>query len=100
MQSQKELRNKFIDENAHLFWYIRKDALHDISDEVLVEFIMNYGELEQIKKLFRLLGEPAIAIIIEENIKKVKNKQRQNYRLSLLNLFGKYFEDKGLLKYP
>ena len=92
-------RNQFIDENAHLFWYIKKDALHDISDEVLVEFIMNYGDLDAIRKMFNLLGETKVSEIIGVSIQKVKNKTRQNYRLSILNLFGKYFETKGLLKY-
>ncbi|MBI2258834.1 MAG: hypothetical protein HYU67_08050 [Flavobacteriia bacterium] len=97
--NQEEVRNQFIDENIHLFWYIDKTKLLDISDEVLVEFIMNYGDLEHIKRLIELIGEKKVANIINVNLLKVKNKQRQNYRLSILNLIGKYFESKGLLKY-
>jgi hypothetical protein len=99
MESKVALRNEFIDDNAHLFWYIKKDALHNISDEVLVEFIMNYGELNQIKRLFDLVGEKKISSLIKLNLDKVKNKERQNYRLSILNLFDKYFQSNGTFKY-
>lgn len=40
-----------------------------------------------------------MAKIINDNLTKVKEHKRQNYRLSILNMFGKYFESKGLLKY-
>ncbi len=92
-------REQFIDENAVLFWYIKKDKLHDISDEVLVEFILSYADLPQIKELIKIVGEQKVAEIVEKNIIKVKENKRQNYRLSILNMFGKYFESKGLLKY-
>ena len=92
-------REQFIDENAVLFWYIKKDKLHAISDEVLVEFILSYADLPQIKELFNIVGEQKVAKIIEDNLNKVKEHKRQNYRLSILNMFGKYFESKGLLKY-
>lgn len=92
-------REQFIDENAVLFWYIKKDKLHDISDEVLVEFILSYADLPQINELFKIVGEKKVAKIIEDNLTKVKQHKRQNYRLSILNMFGKYFESKGLLKY-
>lgn len=92
-------REQFIDENAVLFWYIRKDKLHAISDEVLVEFILSYADLQQIKEMIDIVGEQKVAKIVEDNIIKVKENKRQNYRLSILNMFGKYFESKGLLKY-
>ena len=92
-------RDQLIDENAHLFWYIRKDKLHQISDEVLVEFLLNYGDLPQIADMIKIVGEQKVATIVENNIIKVKEHKRQNYRLSILNLFGKYFESKNLLKY-
>ena len=92
-------REQFIDENAVLFWYIKKDKLHAISDEVLVEFILSYADLPQIKELFKIVGEQKVASIVEQNIIKVKENKRQNYRLSILNMFGQYFASKGLLKY-
>lgn len=92
-------REQFIDENAVLFWYIKKDKLHAISDEVLVEFILSYADLPQIKELFEIVGEQKVADIVEKNIIKVKENIRQNYFKSTLNLFGQYFAAKGLLKH-
>jgi hypothetical protein len=92
-------REQFIDENAVLFWYIKKDKLHNISDEVLVEFILSYADLPQIKELFEIVGEQKVATIVENNIIKVKENKRQNYFKSTLNLFGQYFASKGLLKH-
>jgi len=97
--SKIKTRTQFIDENAHLFWYIRKDKLHAISDEVLVEFILSYADLPQIKELIDIVGEKKVAKIVENKIIKVKKHQRQNYFTSTLNLFGQYFASKGLLKH-
>lgn len=84
MECPQEIRNKFIDDNAHLFWYIRKDALHNISDEVLVEFILNYGDLEQVKKLFLILGGRRL----KEIFLGLKGRQKMNYYPEVLNFFG------------
>ena len=73
-------REQFIDENASLFWYIQKDKLHSISDEVLVEFILNYADLPQINTLLKIIGEKKVAEIVNKNIQKVKQHKRQNYR--------------------
>jgi hypothetical protein len=49
-------REAFIEKNKHLFWYIRKDKLQDINNDVLVEFIFNYGQWEDIKELIKIIG--------------------------------------------
>lgn len=56
-------RDELIQKNKHLFWYIKKESLYNISDDVLVEFIINYGEMEAVKELIQVLGM--------ENLKKV-----------------------------
>ncbi len=61
--------------------------------------MLGYAELKQIKELLNIVVESKVAKIIENNINKLKEKKRQNYRLSILNLIGLYFEAKGLLKY-
>ena len=95
----KTEREKFIDKNRYLFWYMPKNKLHQMSDEVLVEFILNYADLPQIFKLFKIVGKKKVAGYIQKNLKKVKNKQRQNYSLPALNLFQKFFEAENLLKH-
>ena len=74
-------------------------CLKPLSDEVLVEFILSYADLPQIRELFEIVGEKKVAEIVEKNIIKVKENKRQNYFKSTLNLFRQYFASKGLLKY-
>ncbi len=40
-----------IKHNSHLFWYIKKDKLDEISDQLLVETILNYGDWNSVQKL-------------------------------------------------
>jgi len=47
---------QFIKENSSLFWWIKEDAKENISINLLVEIILNYGDLESVKKLFSLIG--------------------------------------------
>ena len=43
---------ELLDKYQSIFWYFDKSNLHTISDAVMVEFILNYGSLEAVKKLF------------------------------------------------
>lgn len=49
-------RAEFIKKNAHLFWYIKKEAIPNIGNEVLVEFIFNYGTWDDVKELIKIIG--------------------------------------------
>jgi hypothetical protein len=46
----------FIHDNSALFWYIPENKKEDIDHELLVETILNYGDMEAVLKLFNLLG--------------------------------------------
>ena len=79
---------KFIKENADLFWYIPEEKKQDISHEVLVEFILNYGEKESVKTLFKLLGIDRVAEIFYNQI----NRKRVNYYPQVIHFFDLYFQ--------
>ena len=49
-------RAEFIEKNKHLFWYIKKDKIQDIGNEVLVEFVFNYGTWDDVKELIKIIG--------------------------------------------
>lgn len=53
-------RAEFIEKNRHLFWYIKDDKIADISNDVLVEFIFNYGSWEDLKELIEIIGYPEL----------------------------------------
>jgi len=47
-------REKYIAEHAPLFWYTPESKKKDISDSLLVETILNYGTMDDVKALFNL----------------------------------------------
>jgi hypothetical protein len=58
-------REEFIEKNKHLFWYIKPEKIKDIGNEVLVEFILNYGTWEDVKELIKILGYPELKRVYE-----------------------------------
>lgn len=74
-------REELIQKNKDLFWYIRKDALNEISDDVLVEFIMNYGDMEALKDLIDVLGIEKLRIVYNN----VQGRKVGNYKVESLN---------------
>ncbi|MFA6393714.1 MAG: hypothetical protein WCW25_02485 [Patescibacteria group bacterium] len=78
-------RKEFIKKRKVLFWYIKNPE--NISDEVLVEFILNYGNWDDVKKLFKILGIKKSA----EVFKGQAYKPRSNYRPEVKNYFKHYF---------
>jgi len=58
-------RAEFIEKNKHLFWYIKKEKIQDIGNEVLVEFIFNYGTWDDVKELIKIIGFQELKIVYE-----------------------------------
>ncbi len=79
---------KFIHEHKDLFWYTPEEEKEEISLTVVVETILNYGSLESIKKLFRLIGIKKTSEIFKVQI----NNKRNNYFLPVKNFFELYFK--------
>ncbi len=78
-------RAKFIEKNAHLFWYIKKEAIPNISNEVLVEFIFNYGTWEDVKELIKIIGFQELKRVYED----VTDRKVGNYLPEMLDLMGR-----------
>lgn len=84
---------KFIREHKNLFWYIEDSAKENISHEVLVEFILNYGDEKSVKKLFELLGLEKVArIFYKQTHKKGIAAKRINYFPRTAHFFDLYFK--------
>ena len=47
---------QFIREHSNLFWYTPEEKKEEISHELLVETILNYGDLESVKQLISIMG--------------------------------------------
>ena len=78
----------YIRERRDLFWYTKEDQKEKISLDFLVETILNYGSLEDAKKLFALIGIKETASIFFKN----SRKNRNNYLSKVKNFFTLYFE--------
>ncbi len=77
-------RDEFITNNSHLFWYIKKEAIPNISNEVLVEFIFNYGTWQDVKDLIKIIGFQELKRVYED----VTDRKVGNYHPEILNYMG------------
>ena len=78
-------REEFITKNAHLFWYIKKEAIPKIGNEVLVEFIFNYGTWQDVKDLIKIIGYPELKRVYED----ITDRKIGNYIPEMLDLMGR-----------
>lgn len=83
----------FIRENENLLWYIPDDKKEEISEELLVETIMNYGDMISLGKLFKIFGLQKVAEVFFDSINKSDRRKGNYYELTLnyfMLLFKKY----------
>ena len=85
----ESLKN-FIRENGYLFWYTPEDKGENVTDELLVETMLNYGNLDQIKNLFNLMGMRNVAQIFFDSIN-LSERRKNNYHELTLNYFTLFF---------
>lgn len=79
---------KFIRENSYLLWWIKEESKENISMNVLVETILNFGNEKSVKKLFDLLGIKKVTEIFYKDT----NRNRVNYHPRTVNFFNLYFK--------
>lgn len=81
-------RAEFIEKNKDLFWYINPEKISDISNEVLVEFIFNYGTWENVKELIKIIGYEELTRIHHA----LTDRSRSNYIPEMYDLFKRIIE--------
>jgi hypothetical protein len=80
----------FIRKRSNLFWYIPEDKKEDIDEEVLVEFILNYGTMDDVKELFRIMGIGKVAEVFFRTIS-MSERRKGNYHDLTVNYFTLFF---------
>jgi hypothetical protein len=80
----------FIRKYSDLFWYIPADKKEDISLDVLVEFILNYGDMESVRELFSIIGLEVAANHFF-NSTNLSERRKGNYHELTLNYFSLLF---------
>ena len=80
-------RAEYIAQHASLFWYTPKSKKEEISDSLLVETILNYGTMDDVKALFDLMGIEKVADVFFS----AKGRQKLNYFPQIYNFFTLVF---------
>ena len=76
----------FIKERSYLVWGTRN--YKNLSEEAVVESVLNYGDFDDVKKMFAILGIKKAAGIFKKQI----SQKRNNYRPKIKNYFNLYFK--------
>lgn len=75
----------FIKKRKHLFWSTKN--YDGLSNEAVVEAVLNYGDMNDVRELIDLLGMQEVAKIFYENT----NRPRINYDPKIVNYFSLFF---------
>lgn len=78
----------FVRKRKHLFWSTKN--YDGLSNGAVVEAILNYGDMNDVRELINLLGMQKVAKIFREKSKKSKA-GRQNYCSEVISYFNLYF---------
>ena len=78
---------KFATKNPLLFWSTKD--YENLSDEAIVETVLEYGEFDDIRKVISILGQEKTAEIFYNKIKS----GRHNFDPKVVNYFKLYFND-------
>ena len=78
--------NNFIKKKPYLIWYTKD--YQGLSQEAIVEAVLNYGDWQDVEKLISILGIRKTAEIF-----RAKSKQKRcNYDSKVKNYFQLYFD--------
>jgi hypothetical protein len=86
-------RESYIRRRRPLFWSVGDDKLPDISNELLVETVLNFGTLDDVRELIQLLGLQQTSATF---YKTTVNRPRHNYFPEVANFFRLYFNRHAL----
>lgn len=78
----------FIKEHSYLWWWVPEDKKEFLSLDSIVEAILNYGYIKDIKMLFELIGIEKVSETFFKHIAGL----RPNYSKKTINFFKIYFQ--------
>ena len=79
---------EFIRQHSDLFWYTPEDKKEDIGPELLLETILNYGTLDDIRTLLKIWGIREAANVFYS----AEGRKKLNYFPEIYNYFSLYFK--------
>ena len=75
---------KFIKKRKYLFWDVRLESL---DESAVVERILNYGDWDDVQRMFKIIGIKKVAEIFKKQTLGLRN----NYDKKIKNYFSLYF---------
>lgn len=81
--------SSFIKKRPYLIWYTKN--YDNLSQQAVVEAVLNYGNWEDVQELIKILGMKKVAAIFREK-SKPSAMGRQNYRSEIKYYFNLYFD--------
>ncbi|MDD5476244.1 MAG: hypothetical protein PHU03_07020 [Syntrophales bacterium] len=72
----------------NLFWWVPESEISSLSDEAIVEAVLNNGNETMVKQLLDFYGIDYVAETFNRQI----SGRRNNYRPRTVNFFQKYFQ--------
>lgn len=78
--------HEFIKKRPYLVWYVKD--LDNLSEESIVEHVLNYGNWSDVQEMIKILGIAKTASIFSHRL----NEPRSNYRPEVKNYFQLYFQ--------
>jgi len=79
---------QFIKKRPYLLWHVNHKDLGKVSDEAVVEAVLNNGDFDDVKKMIRILGARKTAGIF----RKQTRRKRTNYDPKIAHYFDLYFK--------
>ena len=77
-------REQIIEKNKSLFWYTPEEKKQNISDNLLVETILNEGSLDDFRELIEALGGKHVAEVFFS----ATGRQKENYYPEIYHFFS------------
>ncbi len=76
---------EFVKKRKYLFWDVHLEGL---DEGAVVERILNYGDLDDVREMFKIIEIRKVASIFKKQIAWSRN----NYRAQIKNYYKMYFE--------
>jgi hypothetical protein len=88
MPHNSEELKAMIREKSYLFWYTPENEKENISHELLLEHILNYGTLDDVRKLFKIMGIDQASKVFM----RIKGRNKLNFYPEIYNFFSLLFQ--------
>lgn len=80
---------EFASKRPHLFWFTKNYS--NLSDEAIVEGVLEYGDYEDVLEMLELMGRPNVAQIFFKKI----GRSRNNFSPKIKNYFKLFFKQNA-----